>query len=79
MLSTTETYYATNNSKNEVVIGSSTVNTTEKPSGLRRIDRFYSMSKPVADVAMEIFNFSRKSSLESYSGKSNRLKQVLKR
>ena len=77
MLSTTETYYATNISKNEVVIGSSTVNV--KPSELRRIDRFYSMSKPVADVAMEIFNFSRKSSLESYSGKSNRLKQVLKR
>lgn len=37
------------------------------------------MSKPVADVAIEIFNFSNNSSLETYTGKSKRLKQVLER
>jgi hypothetical protein len=33
----------------------------------------------VAEVAIEIFNFSLNSSFESYTGKSKRLKQVLKR
>jgi hypothetical protein len=38
----------------------------------------YSMSKPVAEVAIATFNFSLNSSLVSYTGKSKRLKQVLK-
>ena len=37
----------------------------------------YSMSNPVADVAIASFSLSRSSSLESYSGKSIRLKHVL--